>query len=75
MKISLKKLREIVNEHAYHLKEMAGYSGSNNDGGCEKVLNQLKEFEYSIIVEKDLRPSEYSVLNDLEVDEPIYRRV
>lgn len=50
---------------------MAGYSGSNNDGGCEKVLNQLKEFEYSIIVEKDLRPSEYSVLNDLEVDEPI----
>lgn len=68
--MKLIKLREIVNEQAFRLKEGAGYSGANNDGGSANLLMKLKDYEYSLIVKMDLRPSEYSILDDVEVEEP-----
>jgi hypothetical protein len=68
MKFSL--LSKIVTEAANEYKENAAYSGAWNDGGCESLLCKLADYKKSLVVKFDLRPSEYSKLNDIEVGEP-----
>lgn len=69
MKFSV--LNKIIKEYAFQLKEDAGYSGSYTDGGCQSVLNRLRDYKDALIVKHDLRPSEYSNLDSLEVGEPL----
>ena len=65
------KLRDIVRDHAYKLKESAEHSGAWNDGGCSSLLKELSDFHQSLVIKYDLRPSESGNLNDVEVGEPI----
>jgi hypothetical protein len=64
-------LKKIVTEYAEQLKEDAGYSGSHTDGGCSSILTNLSKYQDSLVVKMDLRPSEFSKLNDVEVGEPV----
>ena len=68
MKLSF--LRKIVTEYAYTLREVEAYSGSYHDGGCANLLAKLKDYENKWIIKLDLRPSEFSKMNDIEVGEP-----
>lgn len=68
MKLSL--LRKIVRGRAHYLKECAGYSGERSDGGSSDLLRKLRVFEDGIVVKLDLRPSEFSQLDNIEVGEP-----
>lgn len=69
--MKLETLDKIITEHAYQLKENAGYSGSSTDGGCDRLLNKLKSYREKWIYKMDLKPSEYNQLNEVEVGEPI----
>jgi len=66
------KLAEIVNKEAKDRRDGAGASGAWDDGGQQSLLDKLKNFEWSLIVEYDLRPSEIKEhLYNKEVGEPI----
>lgn len=64
------KLKQIINEEAHNLKECAAYQGASNDGGSTNLLNKLESFKRNLIYKYDLKPSEYSQLNDIEIGEP-----
>lgn len=68
MKFSL--LWRIVIEYSERLRLNAAYNGSWDDGGCGGVLNRLREYQDSLVIKLDLRPSEINKLNDLEIGEP-----
>ena len=63
-------LERIVKNRANEIKENAGYMGSWDDGGSHQLLEQLEKYKMHLIYQKDLRPSEYYKLNDLEIGEP-----
>ena len=63
-------LSKIVTEHAEELKLSASYSGSQSDGGYNHLISKLNDYKNKLVVELDLRPSEFSKLNDIEVGEP-----
>ncbi len=64
------KLKEIIKAEARARKVGAGYSGSYGDGGSSSLLDSLESFKMKLVVEYDLRPSEYNSLNEVEVGEP-----
>ncbi|TMS95291.1 hypothetical protein CWB58_00655 [Pseudoalteromonas sp. S201] len=64
------KLVKIVSEYAHNQKESAAYNGAWNDGGCSATKAELESFKHSLILEHDLRPTEYYKLNDIDVGEP-----
>jgi len=64
-------LKQIVSDYAEELKLSAAYSGSHGDGGCSDLLSKLNDYRDKLVVELDLRPSEFSRLNDIEVGEPM----
>lgn len=64
------KLKQIVEEQAFELKENAGYSGSWGDGGSGRLLSKLEKFKNELVVKYDFRPSEFYKLNNIEVGEP-----
>jgi hypothetical protein len=66
----VEKIKAIVEDYANQLKIEAAYSGSWGDGGYDNMLNLLTEYKQSLIIKYDLRPSEFSQLDDIEVDEP-----
>jgi hypothetical protein len=68
MKFSL--LKQLVTDHARERKESAGFSGAWDDGGSQSILNKMDSYQQRIVIEMDLRPSELSKLNDIEVGEP-----
>lgn len=63
-------LKKIVIEHAEQLKKSAEYSGEWSDGGYSNVLAKLDKYQNSLVVQLDLKPSEFCKLNDIEVGEP-----
>lgn len=64
------KLKEIVEEYADALRESAAYSGAWDDGGYSALHKKLHDYKNTIVVKYDLRPSEFSKIDDIEVDEP-----
>lgn len=68
MKLNL--LRKLVIEEAEELYLNEGYNGGHGDGGKSYLLQKLKDYEQTLIVKYDLRPSEYFKLSDLEIEEP-----
>lgn len=64
------KLKEIINEKAFNLKESAAYSGSWTDGGSANLLSKLEKFKQQLVVKYDLRPSEYNQLENIDIGEP-----
>lgn len=69
------KLKQIVTEYANQCKEDAAYSGSWGDGGCSAILQELETYKNKLVFELDLRPSEFSKLNSIEVGEPTEFRI
>ena len=63
-------LSRIVILEAHRLKENAGYSGAWNDGGSGHLLGKLDDFKNELVIREDLRPSEFHLLNDMEIGEP-----
>lgn len=68
--MNFSKLSVLVRNYAHSQRECAAYNGAHNDGGEGQTLSMLQEFKQQLIVEYDLRPSEYYELNDKEVGEP-----
>lgn len=64
------KLKEIIESEAHILKEYAAYNGEWNDGGSTSLIQQLMDFKDNLVIQYDLRPSEFSQLNEKEVGEP-----
>lgn len=64
------KLKEIVNNHVIDLGISASYSGFCGEYGTNIILNKLKNFQDNLVIEYDLKPSEFNKLNDIEVGEP-----
>lgn len=68
--MTFKKLCEIINEIAAELKDNAECEGAWNDGGCSALLSKLKAYKEKLVVQYDLKPSEFHQLDDIEVGEP-----
>jgi len=60
----------IVQNEAYFLKENAGYSGAWDDGGSSGLIRKLDDFKNKLVVQEDLRPSEFYKLDDMDIGEP-----
>lgn len=69
--MKLQLLRKIVKEYASELKESAAYGGSHTDGGSDNLLCKLKDYENKWVMKLDLKPSEFSKLENVEVGEPL----
>jgi len=63
-------LRDIVSDYAQYLKDNAAYSGAWNDGGSSNIIRELEDFNKSLMVKYDLRPSESYKLSVKDVGEP-----
>jgi hypothetical protein len=68
--MKLSKLEYIVLTESMRRKESAGASGSWGDGGSKDILDKFEKFKYRLVEEYDLRPSEISKLDDIEVEIP-----
>ena len=68
--MTFSKLKTVVHKSAHNAKESNAYIGGHGDGGSSALLRELSEFENTLVYKLDLRPSEYSKLNDVEVGEP-----
>jgi hypothetical protein len=64
------ELKNIVLSESVRCKESAGFSGSWGDGGSQAILDKFEKFKYRLVEEYDLRPSEISKLDDIEVEIP-----
>ena len=68
--MTFEKLCYIINKIAAELKDNAECEGAWNDGGCSALLYKLKEYKEKLVVQYDLKPSEFHQLDDIEVGEP-----
>lgn len=68
MKLSL--LRKLVLKESEELYLNEAYNGGYGDGGKSILLQRLKDYEHTLVVKYDLRPSEYYKLNEIDIDEP-----
>jgi hypothetical protein len=67
--MKLSKLREIIERAVKIKRDIAGYSGAWNDGGAGSLQSEFEDYKQDLIILNDLRPSEYGLLDDLEVGE------
>lgn len=68
MKFSV--LEKLAQDWAKSLKSNAEAMGAWGDGGAANFLAKFNEFKQKQVVKLDLRPSEYKMLDDVEVGEP-----
>lgn len=68
MKFAL--LKQIVLGKAHALRESAGYNGDYGDGGSANLIRKIEQYQQRLVVKYDLRPSEFSTLDGIEVGEP-----
>ncbi len=64
------RLEGIVMSYANMKETNAAYNGAWNDGGASGCRSAIERFKQDLVNKYDLRPSEYSKLNDVEVGEP-----
>lgn len=64
------KLEEYITKYAEKLRVDAEISGYFNDGGQRKLLDKLDKYFMRLVIEKDLRPSEWYLIDQIEVGEP-----
>ena len=62
------ELETLVTKAAELTKFNAGCEGIVGDGGAKGLLQELDRFKWSIIFDKDLRPSEWD--NNIEIGFP-----
>ena len=69
-------LQKIVTDEARQLYDNVGHSGGWGDGflvqygGSKSLLTRLQEFKMTLIFKYDLRPSEYTQLDNMDIEEP-----
>lgn len=65
-----KELRKIIYKQADDLEMSAGLSGARDDGGAGHLKGKLEKFKEEMAIERDLRPSTWDMIEDIEVGNP-----
>jgi hypothetical protein len=68
MYIKYSELSRIVLNEVEEARIADGYMGGRGDYSKDYLLTQLNEVKQSIIFKADLRPSEYKIIDDMEVN-------